>query len=59
MFIDTCELGIDISEPSARSYDRRGAVARIEAVIEIVVVGLVASCCCSATATVTSESRRS
>ena len=57
MFIDTCGLGIDTGELSSRLYDGRGVVARTEAVIEIVVVGLVASCCCYATAT--SESRRS
>ena len=57
MFIDTCGLGINTGELSSRLYDGRGAVAGIEAIIEIVVVGLVASCCCSATAT--SESRRS
>ena len=57
MFTDTCEPSIDISELSSRLYDGRGVVARIEAIIEIIVVGLIASCCCSAIAT--SESRRS
>ena len=57
MFTDTCEPGIDTGELSSRLYDGRGVVAGIEAIIEIVVIGLVASCCCSATTT--SESRRS
>ena len=64
MFIDTCELSIDISELSSRLYDRSyegEASAGIEAVIEIVVVDTLdsSSCCCSAAAAAaTSESRR-